>query len=175
MPDTEIDVKRETTPAVRQPSGRDVFQSFRNEIDRLFDRFWQGFGFPSLPRAFEGEPFWRGEGAFGMASPAVDFTEDDKAYHLTAELPGMTEKDIDVTMSADMLTISGQKRDQREQKDRNYHFSERRFGSFRRTLPLPQGIDRDKVEANFRNGVLAVTMPKTPDALQQHKKIEIKS
>ena len=87
----------------------------------------------------------------------------------------MSEKDIDLTLSEDMLTISGEKHDEKEEARKDYHFSERRFGSFRRAVQLPQHIDRDKIEANFKNGVLRVTLPKTPDAMQRQKKIEIKA
>ena len=89
----------------------------------------------------------------------------------------MSEKDINLSLSDDMLTISGEKREERQEqeKDKNYHYSERRFGSFRRIVQLPQHIDRDKIEANFKNGVLNVTLPKSHDAMQRQKKIEIKA
>jgi HSP20 family protein len=105
----------------------------------------------------------------------VDVSEDDKAFHITADLPGITEKDSNVTLSGDTLTIGGERREEREEKDRNYHFSERRFGSFLRAFSLPAGVDRDKIEANFKNGVLSVTLPKTPEAMQQQKRIEVKT
>lgn len=154
----------------------DPFQAFRNEMERMFDRFWRGgFGLPASRRGFEAEPFWRGEEGFGLSVPAVDVAEDEKAYHITAELPGLSEKDIEVNLSGDVLTISGEKRDEREEKEKSYHFSERRYGSFRRSFALPQGVERDKVEATFKNGVLSLTLPKTPDAMQQQKKIEVKA
>src|SRR5215471_2609384 len=147
-------------PAPTRRSGGDLFQSFRNEIDRLFDQFSRGgaFGFPSLRRMFEPEPFGR-EPAAGFAAAMVDVSEDDKAFLFFADVPGTTEKDINVTLSGDTLTIGGERREEREEKDRNYHFSERRFGSFRRAFSLPAGVDRDKIEANFKNGVLSVTLP----------------
>jgi len=177
MAQSDIEVRRASSPpAPTRRSGGDLFQSFRNEIDRLFDQFSRGgaFGFPSLRRMFEPEPFER-EPAAGFAAPMVDVSEDDKAFHITADLPGITEKDIDVTLSGDTLTIGGERREEREEKDRNYHFSERRFGSFRRAFSLPAGVDRDKIEANFKNGVLSVTLPKTPEAMQQQKRIEVKT
>jgi HSP20 family protein len=162
-------------PAPMQRPGLDLFQSFRNELDRMFDQFWRGFGFPMLRRGFGAEPFWQREGGFGASVPVVDFAEDEKAYHLTAELPGMSDKDIEVNLSGDTLTISGEKREEREEKEKNYHFSERRYGSFRRSFAVPQGVDRDKIEASFKNGVLALTLPKTPDAMQRQKKIKVKA
>ena len=96
---------------------------------------------------------------------------------LTAELPGLSEKDINLSLSDDLLTISGEKREERQEqeKDKNYHYSERRFGSFRRVVQLPQHIDRDKIEVNFKNGVLNVRLPKSHDARQRQKRIEIKA
>lgn len=190
--DTNIDVKRDqqtaptrqgqqTMPAHRgetRPAPMDPFQAMRREMDRMFDRFFGGgFGFPLSRRMSDFEPFWRGgEEGVAFSAPAIDFAEDENAYHLTAELPGLSEKDINLSLSDDMLTISGEKREERQEneKDRNYHYSERRFGSFRRVIQLPQHIDRDKIEAQFKNGVLNVTLPKSRDAMQRQRKIEVK-
>jgi HSP20 family protein len=181
MADTNIDVKRDqaTVPTRRQemrPAQMDPFEAFRREMDRMFDRFWRGgFSLPSFRNMFEGQPSWPAEQGSAFAIPAIDFCEDEKAFHLTAELPGLSDKDINVTLSGDMLTITGEKRDEREEKDQNYHWSERRFGSFRRAVQLPPHIDRDKIAANFKNGVLQIAMPKTPEAMQRQKKIEVKA
>jgi HSP20 family protein len=179
MAETQIDVKRnQATAPARQaetrPARMDTLAALRHEMDRMFDNFWRGgFGLPSFRRMFDRETGWPAE--WDMAAPAVDFTEDEQAYHLTAELPGLSDKDINLMLSDDHLTISGEKRETREEKEKNYHFSERRFGSFRRTLQLPQHIDRDKIAASFKNGVLEITLPKTPDAMRRQKKIEIKA
>ena len=176
MAETNIDVKRaQATPTARQetrPAAVDPFQSFRGEMDRMFDRFWRS-GLPSLRRWLEPEA-WSEQG-FGFNAPAIDFAEDENAYHLCAELPGLSDKDININLSDDILTITGEKREEREQKEKNYHYSERRFGSFRRAVQLPQYIDRDKIVANFKNGVLEVTLPKSADAKQRQKKIEVKA
>jgi HSP20 family protein len=172
-----VEVKRNEKSAAlaRAPaSGVDVWQSFRNEMQRFFDQFWTR-GFPSLPRAFDIEPLWRGMPSVGAASPAVDLAEDDKAYHITAEMPGMSEKDIDVQLSGDMLTIKGEKREEKEEKAKNYYLSERHYGSFQRSFTLPDGIDRDKIDASFAEGVLRLTLPKTPETMKQQKKIEVKA
>ncbi|MFL5279773.1 MAG: Hsp20/alpha crystallin family protein, partial [Rhodopila sp.] len=92
---------------------------------------------------------------------------------LTAEMPGMTEKDVQVSLSGNTLVIKGEKRQEREEKDKGYHLSERCYGEFQRSFLLPDGADSDKVEASFANGVLTVTVPKTAQAAP--KKIEVKA
>jgi len=106
------------------------------------------------------------------AVPAVDVAESDKAYEITAELPGMDENDIEVKATNGGLTIKGEKK---EEKQRDYYFSERRYGSFERYFNLPDGVDDCKVEASFKNGVLKVTLPKTAEAQKPAKKIEVKA
>ena len=168
MADVPVEVKK-TAPA--QTSAPDIWQSFRSEMDRLFDRF----GFPSLRRVFDIEPAWRSASSFSFSVPAIDMSEDEKAYKISAELPGIDAKDIDVSVSGDMLVLKGEKRQEKEEKDKNYHFSERAYGSFQRAFDLPASVDRDKVAADFSKGVLTITLPKTPEAQKQQKKIEVKS
>ena len=127
MADVPVEVKK-TAPA--QTNVPDVWHSFRSEMDRLFDRFGSGFGFPSLRRMFDIEPGWRS--SFNFSMPAIDMSEDEKAYKISAELPGIDAKDIDVSVSGDMLVLKGEKRQEKEEKDKNYHFSERAYGSFQR-------------------------------------------
>jgi HSP20 family protein len=170
MAQTPVEVKK-TTPA-RTP---DVWRSFRGEMDRLFDRFADGFGLPAFRRMFDFEPAWRSDSSFGFTAPAVDVTEDDKAYTITAEVPGLEEKNIDVTVSGDMLTLQGEKRYEKDEQDKNRYMSERAYGSFQRSFALPDGIDRDKMAANLSKGVLTVTLPKTAEVQKQQKKIEVKT
>ncbi len=172
MPDTVIDIKK--TPAHRE-SLPDVWRSFRNEIERLFDRFDGGFRLPSMRRMFDLEPFWGDETSFGFNVPAADVSEDDKAYKITAELPGLDEKSIEVLLSGDRLVLKGEKRQEKEEKDKNYYLSERCYGSFQRSFRLPDGVDQDKIAATFAKGVLTVTLPKTAEAQKQQKKIEVKA
>ncbi|MHC2582306.1 HSP20 family molecular chaperone IbpA [Bradyrhizobium diazoefficiens] len=110
-----------------------------------------------------------------MSTPAVDVTESDKAYEITAELPGMDEKDIEVNVANDGLIIKGEKKFEREEKQKDYYVSERRYGSFERHFGLPKDVEADKIEASFRNGVLKVTLPKTAEAQKPAKKIEVKA
>jgi len=102
-------------------------------------------------------------------------SEDEKSYKISAELPGIDAKDIDVSVSGDMLVLKGEKRQEKEEKDKNYHFSERAYGSFHRAFELPASVDRNKVAADFSKGVLTITLPKTAEAQRPLKKIEVKS
>ncbi|MDA8052511.1 MAG: Hsp20/alpha crystallin family protein [Rhodospirillales bacterium] len=153
----------------------DPFRALRNEMDRIFDRFTTGFGFPSFGRVFDMAPAWQSDWLLGDGLPAVDLTESDQAYKVAAELPGMTEKDVEVSVTDDILVIKGEKREDREEKTENRHVSERAYGSFRRSFSLPAGIDYDKMAASFANGVLTVTLPKAPEAQRKEKKIEVKA
>ena len=102
-------------------------------------------------------------------------SEDEQAYKISAELPGIDAKDIDVSVSGDTLVLKGEKRQEREEKDKNYHFSERSYGSFHRSFELPSSVDRNKIAADFSKGVLTITLPKTVEAQKPVKKIEVKS
>ena len=115
----------------------------------------------------------------GVLAPRVDVAEDEKAVTLTAELPGVDEKDIDVSLVDDQLTIRGEKRsehnEKKEEEGRTLHRVERSYGAFQRTLAIPYKVDPDQVSAQFKDGVLKVTLPKPPDAVaqKQGRKIEI--
>ena len=149
-------------------------ESLRREVDRLFEEFDRDFWrFPFHRKASMLEPFWRGEE--GLAAPAVDIVEGEKAYEVTAELPGIDDKNIEVSLSDDILTIKGEKREEKEEKERNYHLSERLYGAFERSLEMPEGVDTEKVEARFDKGVLKITLPKKLEARKTEKKIEIKT
>jgi HSP20 family protein len=144
----------------------DVWSSLRSEMDRLFDTFTSRFGVtPFLSTRFGTLP--------GVLSPAVDITEEEGAFKVSAEVPGMAEKEIQVSLSGDTLTIMGEKRQEREEKGKNRYLSERSYGEFQRTFSLPADVDREKIEAAFANGVLTVTLPKTAKAAP--KKIEVKA
>lgn len=163
MPNIDVAKPSAKTPAQR-PS-RDVFDAMRQEMDRLFDRFDLG-RWPSLT----------GGGAQnGFMSPSIDVKDTGKEIVIEAELPGVTDKDIAVTFADGVLTIKGEKKSQREEKKDDYYMSERSFGSFERSLALPEGIDDGAIEARFDKGVLHVTVPKKPEAVKQQKTIEIKS
>jgi HSP20 family protein len=150
------------------------FYRLRNEIDRLFDDFGTGSWLSPFRRAvFDAEPFWRGEISWSKV-PAVDIAETAKGYEITAELPGIDEKNVEVKYVDGTLTIKGEKKDEKEEKKENYYLSERSYGLFQRSFRVPDGVDADKVEASFKNGVLTVTMPKTSEAQKKEKRIEVK-
>jgi HSP20 family protein len=159
--------------ALAQP-GRAI-RSLRDEVDRLFDDFSSSMlSFPFTRRAFDLEPFWARKAPFTASLPVVDMVEKEKEFQITAELPGLDEKDVDVTLSDDVLTISGEKKEEKEEKRKGYYMSERSYGAFNRTFRLPDGVDREKIDAKFEKGVLAVTLPKTPESQKKEKKIAIK-
>lgn len=126
-------------------------------------------------RLFDVEPASRGESFFSLSAPAIDVTEDEKIYKITAELPGLDQKNLDVSVSGDMLTLKGEKHHEKEEKDKNHYLSERAYGSFQRTFALPESVDRDKIAAELSKGVLTITLPKTAEAQKPQKKIEIKA
>ena len=148
--------------------GDNPFESFQREMNRLFDDFFRGFGGATPPARF-------GEGVSGAATPRLDVSETDDAYEVAAELPGLEEKDVEVLLDRNLLTLKGEKRAEREEKSKDYHLTERSFGSFRRSIPLPVEVDQSRVEANFRNGVLTVRLPKAEQARTQAKRIEVRS
>jgi HSP20 family protein len=170
---SKIPVTTDKAPSALRP--RRPLESLRQEIDRLFEDFGIGT-WPSPFRStfFDMDPLRRAKAAFtGM--PAVDVTETENGYEVVAELPGMDEKNIEVKVANGILTISGQKREEKEEKKKDYYVRERRFGSFERTFPVPDGVDLDKVEASFKKGVLTVTLPKTAEAQKAEKKITVKT
>jgi HSP20 family protein len=133
------------------------FASLQREIDRLFDDFTRGF--PAATSA--------------SLAPSIDVSETDGEIEITAELPGLEEKDVEVTLEDQVLTIRGEKKAEKEEKDKNYRITERSYGSFYRALELPRGITEKDIKASLTNGVLKVTLPKPQPA--NAKKIDIKS
>lgn len=172
----EASVPVQNKPAPPAPASPwDSWRPFREEMNRLFDRFSSGFGFPLAKRAAENFPAMSLASSFSLSVPAVDLTEETGAYKISAELPGMSEKDIEVAVSGDVVTLKGEKRQEREDKTENYHISERAYGSFQRSFYIPDGVDRDKIAAEFSKGVLTLTLPKTAEAQKASKKIEVKA
>ena len=164
--------KAEPTSALREWR---PFEALHREIDRLFDDFGGGFWRSPFRRSmFDLEPFWRRELTW-ETSPALDIAETEKAYKITAELPGMSESDVEVVASDGGITIKGEKKEEKEEKKKDYYLSERRYGSFERRLQIPEGVDADKIEATFKKGVLTVTLPKKAEAQKPEQKISVKA
>jgi len=140
--------------------------SFQQRMNDLFDDFFRGFPLAS-PGALDDR--------FGAFYPSIDVKEGDKEIIVKAELPGLEEKEIEVLLADDALTIKGEKKEEKEDKGKNYYHMERTYGSFHRVIPLPVEVDSKKVEATFKNGVLSVVLPKTEKAKASGKKISIKA
>ena len=138
------------------------FTELHQRMDDLVSEFFDGFG-TGLSRF---------EPRHTMA-PSVDVSETDEEVRVTADLPGMEEKDIQVSLDNDLLTIKGEKKQEQEEKKRNYYMVERSYGEFQRVIPMPASVDKDKVKAAFKKGVLTVTLPKTPELKARKKTIEI--
>ena len=136
---------------------RSPFLSLRREMDRLFDDF---FGASMT-----------GSAGFGAAWPRIEVKEGDDALHVTAELPGLSEEDVELLLDEDRLTLRGEKKSEVEDKDRGY--TERSYGRFERRVGLPRGVERDKASATFQNGVLTITLPKSEAANENVRRIPV--
>lgn len=153
------------TPSVYRDDDRNPFLSLHREMNRLFDDVFRGFD-SRLP-------------SFGTLStfnggwPSVEISETDKELRVTAEVPGLGQNDIEVLLDNDVLTLRGEKR--AETEDTQKQFSERYYGRFERRIPLGYEVEAEKVDAQFKNGLLTVTLPKTAKAQSQVKRVEIKS
>ena len=144
-PATKLPSKTEAGTSARVGGEWPPVANLRREIDRLFEDFGFGGGRRALGRSvFDIEPFWRGEMTFGK-TPAVDVVEKDKEYEITVELPGLDEKNVEVKFADGFLTIKGEKREEKEEKKKDYYLSERRFGSFQRSFQVPESVDPDNI------------------------------
>jgi HSP20 family protein len=141
----------------------DLFSSLHREIDRVFDDFTRS----------EHWPFRALSTGNGKLTPRIDVSETDKKVEVTVELPGVDEKDIDISLSDDLLTIKGEKKSETEKTEKNYHLVERSYGSFERMTRLPCEVEADKVKAEFKSGVLKISLPKSPAAKAKSHKIAI--
>lgn len=149
----------ETRSSALTQEQRDPFLALHREMNRLFDDLWNGFGFG---------------GEMNRAGwPSIDLVESDEGYTLTAELPGVEEKDVEVLLSDKVLTLRGEKKSAHE--DERRRFGERYYGRFERQMELPVEIEQDKVAASFRNGVLTVTLPKSKEAKRSVKRIALQT
>ncbi len=151
----------------RQESAYPVV-SVQQEVNRFFDDVFRGWG-------IEGAPFRSVEDGLRAYTPSVDVAEDEKEIRISAELPGLEAKDVEVSLNGDVLTIRGEKKSETEDSRKYYYRVERSYGAFARSVALPADVDHERISASFKNGVLTITLPKTPQATQQARKIDVKS
>jgi HSP20 family protein len=128
---------------------RDVV-SIQDEMNRLFDDFF-------------GRPVLKTDWTEGVWSPTVDVSEDKDNVILRAEMPGMSKEDVNISIQDNVLTLKGEKKQEKEEKDKSYHRIERSYGSFCRSFQFPTSVKSDKVKASYKDGVLSVTLPKTEE------------
>ncbi|OYW21135.1 MAG: hypothetical protein B7Z55_06145 [Planctomycetales bacterium 12-60-4] len=140
----------------------DPFTALQSEINRAFEGFFDGGDLMGMKTAMTG------------MTPKLDLSETNEEFHLSVELPGMTEKDIEVELLDEGVKIHGEKKDERETKEHDFHRTERTFGMFERIVPLPKPINREGVKATFKNGVLSVELPKAVPAVT-HQKVAVKA
>lgn len=173
---------KSSAPTKGEVVERHSLQTLRHDIDSLFDSMLSGLptmrlARPSFDMDMWRDPFRRFEDTFGALSklsPRADLKETDKSITITAELPGVVEADIDVTVSDGRLTIRAEKKAETRKDEDNFHLSERHYGSVQRTFALPEAADADKATATFKDGVLSVDVPKKPSAKTASKKIPVK-
>lgn len=143
---------------------RDPFAAFRREMDRLFEDFVEGFDGRNSALT-----------PWGTTTPQLDIHENEKEVVVKAELPGLDEKDFEVTLAGDLLTIKGEKRYEHDEKDGERHYVERRYGAFSRSVRLPFEAGEQDVSAEYDKGVLTVRIPKPAEAQNKVKRIEVKA
>lgn len=140
--------------------------SLHREMDRLFDSLWSDDLRSSL---------LSGDWSRMEITPQLDVAEDDKSFSVKVDLPGMDEKDVDITLSDRVLTIRGKKEEEKETKEKDYYRRERAYGSFRRSIEIPAAVDSSRIDASFKKGVLTIDLPKTKEAQDKVKHIEVKA
>lgn len=171
---TKLTVKNDNNQPARKDEAWLPLTNLRREIDRLFDDFHPfSRGFP-FGGAKDLELAWPKAAAWQVA-PAMDLAEKDGEYEISAELPGLDDKNVEVKVASGTLTIKGEKSEEKEEKEKDYYLSERRYGSFQRSFRIPEGVDVDKIEANLAKGVLTVKLPKSAEAKKDEKKIAVKA
>jgi HSP20 family protein len=159
-----LPVNRKSDVLASRRENESSLQAIQNEMNRMFDQFFTD-PFQMLSTRFAVQPDF---------FPRLDVSESDKAYTVSAELPGMDEKDVQISLEKNSLILSGEKKSESEAKEKTYHRVERSYGSFQRVIPFETDLDEDKASAVFKNGVLTVTLPKSAEAMQKSRKIEIK-
>ncbi len=162
--------RSERRAPARRESMRDPFSTLRERMHRFLGEFPAGLDL--WPSQWDIAPFeWR----MGAFIPSVDIRDEDSQIRIEAELPGVSEKDVEVSLSPDSLIIKGEKKQETEEKEKGYYCEERSYGAFERAIPLPVDVDRENVQATFKNGVLNIILKKSPEAARQMKKIPVRA
>ena len=159
--------KNGTSVPVSRRQEEDAFLDFKRQMNSLFDDFFE--------RPFGLSPFLGETNLMSDFAPRLDISETEKEISISAELPGLEPEDIHISLDHNTLTFSGEKRAEKEEKGKRFHRVERSYGSFHRSIPLPDEVNEDKIDATFKRGVLKVKLPKTQAAQQKSKRITIKS
>ncbi|MFW8637412.1 Hsp20/alpha crystallin family protein [Cribrihabitans pelagius] len=155
---------KDKTPEHEGSTSNNPLATLQRDINSVFENFWQRV-----------ETGWNGRmNPIGTFGPSTDVAETDDSVEIAIELPGMAEDDIEVSVSGEAMTIRGEKKAAREEKRKGVYMAERSYGAFYRTIPLPPGVDADKAEAQFKRGVLTVTLPKSDEAQARIKRIPVK-
>ncbi|KFE51284.1 Hsp20/alpha crystallin family protein [Pseudomonas syringae] len=147
-------------------------EQMRRQFEHLFQDLTNMPSMFSRQQRFDADPFWNLD-FVRTQSPAVDIVESEKAYEVSAEVPGMDEKQLSVKVVNGTLLMKGEKRQDHEEKSKSYHLTERRYGAFERAFALPKSVDAEHIQAAFKAGVLKVTLPKKADAMQPEKTVDI--
>ena len=167
---TRLPIKTEAKVAASAPAASwHPFEDLRHEVDRLFEDFGRGSWFRPLRSV---EPLFQ---RAVRGTPAVDIVENDAAFEIAAELPGMEAKNVEVTLRNGNIVLKGEKHEEKEEKSKDYYLKERQFGSFELSFAVPEGVDSSRIAAEFKNGVLKITLPKTAEAQKPVQKVEIKA
>ena len=141
------------------------------DMERLFEEFLEDPFFTGFRRRL---PMWKRFKEFEGISPAVDMVDKKDEIVIKAEVPGVEKDDIHISLTENTITIKGETKKEKETKEEDYYYSERSYGSFARTLSLPEKVQTDKVKANFKNGILEIHLPKSPEAKTKEIKVEVK-
>jgi len=155
-------------PREEEPAGgfRQKMQTLHRDMNRLFD---------DMSSKTHGEDLFPQAWGREMLMPDIDEIEDEKAFHVNVELPGMDEKDVDITLAGRLLTIRGEKKQDKELEGKDFYRRERNYGAFRRTIELPGEVDESKIKASFKKGVLQVDLPKTKEAQEKVRHIAVEA
>lgn len=162
MADLDVTPERQRNSEPTRSFFHHPLVSLQNEIDRAFGDFFKNLDMPKLPALSN-----------GTMVPKADFSESDAGYELAVEMPGVLEKDLNVSVKNGVLTVKGEKKSETEEKKKDYYRAERSYGSYYRSMMLPEDADEPKISARYADGVLRIAIPKSPDAKTKSQNIVI--